>query len=234
MARHGGPVYKTLMTPRDEKLLAKVAEYRERFPNEHEDRLWAAAAESFALAGDGPRTLNAWSKACALNRDWSPHRLGYAKALIQAHKWMLAVAELEACAELDCAGLDPERFEQSDLYLLGYALFGAHRYKEAGEAWRAAGNRIRYWGDAEPLKQFHLHRGWAHHLERDFLEAIEAYKRALVAPGPGDTELDDAMDPDEVDACQERLNPGIEHYYSLAHAGELLDPAQLSAMPYFR
>ncbi len=223
------------MAIKDEKLLAKFAEYRSQFPSEHEDYVWAAVAEYFStVVSDGARALAAWHKACTLNKEWSPHHLGHAKALIQAHKWMQAVAELDACAELECVGLEPERFEQNDLYLLGYALFGACRFKEAAEAWRAAGNRIRYWGDAEPLKQFHLHRGWAHHLERNFLEAIDAYKRALVAPGPGDTDFDDAMDADEVEVCQERLNPTIERYYELASAGELLEAGELKAMPYIR
>ncbi|MSR75288.1 MAG: hypothetical protein EXS14_07455 [Planctomycetes bacterium] len=222
------------MTPRDEKAYVKFAEYRALYPSEHEDRIWAAVAEYFAMKGDGPRTLLTWEKARTLNAEWGPHRLGFAKALIRAHKWMEAVHELEACAELDSSGLKPECFDENDLYFLGYALFGAKRFKEASEAWRAAGNSIRYWADAQPLKHFHMHRGWACHLEHDFLDAIDAYKRALVAPGPGDTAEDDDMDTADVDACQERMNPTIERYFALAQAGELLDSDELSAMPFCR
>lgn len=217
-----------------EKLAAKFREYRKEFPKDHDDRIWAAVGEYFASIGEGPETLAARKNACTANNEWSPHHLSYAKALIQAHQWMKAVGELEACGELECEGLKPEQYEESDLYYLGYALFGAKRFKEASEAWRAASNRVRYWGEATPLKLFHQHRGWAHHLERDFLDAIDAYKRALIAPGPGDTEEDDAMDADAVEAAQDQLNPAIERDLELAHGGELLDPDLPPPMPFSR
>jgi tetratricopeptide (TPR) repeat protein len=218
----------------DDVLKDKFADYQERFPDERDDRIWAAVAEAFALTGDGPRTLLAWERARTLNPEWSPHRLGYAKALIRAHQWMKAVHELQTCSELEDEGLDPERFENSDLYYLGYALFGAGRFKEASDAWRAAGNRIKFWGNPDPLKHYHLHRGWALHLERQFPDAIEAYMRALVAPGPGDCAPEDDMDADAVEASQDEFNPGIERFLILAQEGELLDPAELKALPYDR
>jgi tetratricopeptide (TPR) repeat protein len=216
----------------DQELVRKFQEYSRLFAGKPADQIWAAVAEAFDLAGDGARTIRALEKACLQNPDWAKHHLQLAKAFLRARDWSRALRELEICADLDESGLRSEVFSENILYYLGYALFGDRRYKEAAEAWRGALNVIQFWANPEPLKDFHLHRGWAHHLERDFLDAIEAYRRGLVAPGPGDTSPDDEMDPDQVEGCQESKNPVIERYFELARAGEVLDPRQLEAVPY--
>lgn len=216
----------------DPVLMAKFKEYKQLYSTDPDDRIWAAVAEAYDLAGDGRRTIAALERAMKLNPDWGKHRLHLAKAYLRAKEWMKAMRELEACADLDGSGCRNEYFSENFLYYLGYALFGAGRFKEAAEAWRGADGVISYWGQPEPLKDFHLHRGWAHHLERDFLDAMEAYRRGLVAPGPGDCALDDDMDCDQVEASQDKMNPRIEFYREKASAGEVPDPATLEATPY--
>lgn len=215
----------------DQILLGKSREYAKLYPEEPEDRIWAAVAEAFDLVGDGARTIEALRRARHINPDWGRHRLMLAKAHLRGRQWEEAVAELEACADLDASGCDQTFFAENVLYYLGYALFGLGRYKEAAEAWRAADLSISFWRSPEPLKDFHLHRGWAHHLEHALLDALEAYRRGMVAPGPGDCSEDDAMDTDQVEQAQ-AMNERIEGYYQMAKAGELPDAASLEAVPY--
>jgi tetratricopeptide (TPR) repeat protein len=216
----------------DRTLIDKYEEYATLYSTDPADRVWAAVAEAFDLAGDGKRTVAALEKACRLNSEWGKHRLQLAKAYLRMKDWGRAIRELMACDELDASGLKTDVFSENVLYYLGYAMFGAGRYKEAAEAWRGALNVVQFWGNPEPLKDFHLHRGWAHHLERSFLDAIEAYRRGLVAPGPGDSSLDDEMDPERVEACQDEMNPRIESFFEMAKAGEIPDPSTLNAVPY--
>lgn len=216
----------------DPKLVEKFQEIRALYPDGPEDRVWSAVAEAFDLAGDGPRMLAALERCTALNPEWGAHHLAMAKARLRAHQWMHSLKALERASELDGSGLRREVFSENVLYYLGYALFGAGRYKEAAEAWRGADRDIQYWRSADPLKDFHLHRGWAHHLERELLDALEAYRRGLVAPGPGDCALDDDMDTDDVEAAQERMNPTIQAYLDMAASGNIPDAADLDATPY--
>lgn len=216
----------------DVQLIKKFNEYQKHYSTDPEDRIWAAVAEAFNLAGDGRRTISALERASKLNPDWGKHHLELAKAYIRAKEWMKAMRELELCADLDGSGCRHAFYAENFLYYLGYSLFGARRYKEAAEAWRGAEGVIQYWGSPEPLKDFHLHRGWAHHLEKDYLDALEAYRRGLIAPGPGDSAMDDDMDTDLVEECQDRMNKKIEFYREMAAAGELPDPATLEAVAY--
>lgn len=216
----------------DEQLREKFTEYRTLYSTDPDDHIWGAVAEAFDMVGDGPRTFSALERAKALNPEWGKHRLQLAKACIRAKDWNKALIELEACADLDASGLDSTFFAENYLYYLGYAMFGATRYKEAAEAWRGADHVISYWRNPEPLKDFHLHRGWAHHLDRNFLDAMEAYRRALVAPGPGDCSEDDDMDTDQVERSQEEMNPRIEPYLHTAQAAGPLELDELEAVPY--
>lgn len=218
--------------PDDHVLLAKFAEYQRMYSTDPEDRIWAAVAEAFSMAGDGRHTIAALERARALNPEWGKHYLDLAKARLRAHQWMAAAEELERCAELDASGCREDFYAESFLYYLGYALFGAERYKEAAEAWRAADHVVQFWGNPEPLKDFHLHRGWAYHLEGDYLDAIDCYRRALIAPGPGDTSMDDEMDPDQVEKCQDDMNENIERYHDMAAGGVPLEREGLTATPY--
>jgi tetratricopeptide (TPR) repeat protein len=210
----------------------KFAEFKNRYPTEPEDRIWASVAEAFDLAGRGPETIVSWENAIRCNPEWGKYHLSLAKAYLRGRQWLDALASIEACADLDSTGLRDEVFSENLIYYLGYALFGAGRFKEAAEAWKGADNAIQFWGAPEPLKDFHLHRGLAHHLEGDFLDAIEAYRRGLVSPGPGDCALDDDMNPDDVEAAQDRFNPRLEEYHDRARAGHGIDPSSVEATPY--
>ncbi len=213
-------------------LKAKFEEYRRLYSTDPDDRIWSAVAEAFSIVGDGPNTMAAIERAISINPEWGKHHLELAKACLRAQLWMDAVASLERCAELDASGCRQDFFAESHMYYLGYALFGAKRYKEAAEFWNSTDHVVQFWGNPEPLKEFHLHRGWANHLEGNFLDAIECYRRALIAPGPGDTSMDDDMDPDGVEACQEKLNGFIEGFHDMAMGGEPLDVRTVQATPY--
>lgn len=220
-------------SPDTDSLKQKYAEYRRRYPSYGEDRIWATVAEAFDLAGHGAETVAAWDLAIRINPEWGRYHLGLAKAHLRSRNWAEAMASLERCADLNSSGMKDDLFSENLLYYLGYALFGSGRYKEAADAWRGADNAIQYWGSPEPLKDFHLHRGWAHHLEGDFLDAIEAYRRGLVSPGPGDCAMDDEMNPEDVETAQERFNPRLEEFHDRARAGQGLDPGALDAVvPY--
>ena len=202
------------------------------YSTDPDDRIWAAVAEAFNLAGDGRNTIAALEHAVELNREWGRHHLDLAKAHLRANQWMEAARELEIAADLDASGCREEFYSENVLYYLGYSLFGAGQYKEAAEAWRAADHVVQYWGNPEPLKDFHTHRAWAYHLEGDFLDAIDCYRRALIAPGPGDTAMDDDMDPEQVERAQEEMNDTIERYHDMAAAGEPVQHSDLRATPY--
>ena len=225
------PTNEALDAQRDAQLVAKFREYRALADDEHEDRIWSAVAEAFDMAGDGTRTIAALERARDLNPDWGRHHMLLAKAYLRAHRPDDAIQELQICDELESSGLDPSHFSENIFYYLGYALFAGGRYKEAAEAWRAADDGVEFWRNAEPLKDFHLHRGWAHHLEHDYLGAIEAYRRGMVAPGPGDCSEDDEMNPDLVELAQ-GMNDRIELYFETARAAQPLDPTPPQATPY--
>ncbi|MAG56297.1 MAG: hypothetical protein CMJ83_08410 [Planctomycetes bacterium] len=220
------------LAPDDEVLLAKHQEYTRLYSTDPDDRIWGAVAEAFDLVGDGRRTMAALERAVSINPDWGRHRLDLAKAYLRSNQWVRAASELDKCADLDASGCRANFFAECYLYYLGYALYGAQRFKEAAEAWRGADHVISYWGTTEPLKDFHTHRGWAYHLEGHYLDAIESYRRGLVAPGPGDCALDDDMDTDAVERAQDEMNPTIERYHDLAKAGEPLEASRLQATPY--
>ncbi|HYC77107.1 MAG TPA: tetratricopeptide repeat protein [Planctomycetota bacterium] len=220
-----------LSPARDRKMRERYLKYREMFPDQNEDRCWVAVGESFGLEGDGARTLAALKQATAINPEWGKWQLELAKAYLRAKRYAEALKALEKCDELDSSGCDKNWYAENVLYYLGYALFGLKRFKEAAEAWRGAESAITKWGAPEPLKDFHLHRGWAHHLEGNFLDAIEAYRRGMVAPGPGDGSEDDVMNEDDVEAAQ-AMNENIERYHGMATQGLRLEGEPLEAVPY--
>jgi tetratricopeptide (TPR) repeat protein len=217
----------------DAPMRERFQRYRGLFPEELEDRCWAAVGDSFDEDGDGPRTIAAYKQAIAVNPEWGRWHLSLAKAYLRARRFPEAIVHLQSCAELESSGCDGQAFSENVLYYLGYALFAAARYKEAAEAWRGAETSIKKWGHPEPLKDFHLHRGWAYHLEGNLLDAIESYRRGMVAPGPGDGSVDDSMDEDEVEAAQ-NMNDAIMTYHDLAKGGISLDPKALAPVPYTR
>jgi len=216
---------------KDEVLALKFRKYRAMCSGDPEDRIWAAVAEAFDMVGDGPRTIVALEQARAINPEWGRHRLQLGKAYLRCKTWRHAIAELQACSELDSSGCDGFFFAENVLYYMGYALFGEELFKEAAEAWRGADSYIQFWRNPEPLKDFHLHRGWAHHLEHDLLGAIESYRRGLIAPGPGDCSEDDEMDYEQVERSQS-MNPRIEVYYNMAKGGEMPERSTLNPVPY--
>ena len=122
---------------RSDALKGKFEEYRRLYSTDPEDRIWAAVSEAFSMAGDGPNTIAALEYAVSLNPEWGKHHLDLGKARIRGQLWLEAAASLERCAELDASGCRQDFFAESHLYYLGYALFGAQRYKEAAEFWRA-------------------------------------------------------------------------------------------------
>ncbi len=216
----------------DPKLREQFQRYREMFPHEYEDRCWVAVAEYFDLQNDEKRTISAFKQAILLNPEWGKWHLDLAKAYMRAKKLPEAIHHLERCAELSSSGCQNAYFAENVLYYLGYALFMLKRYKEAAEAWRGAETTITSWRHPEPLKDFHLHRGWAYHLERQLLDALEAYRRGMVAPGPGDCSEDDPMDPDEVESVQDAMNDNIMKFHQMAKEGEIPDADTLKATPY--
>jgi tetratricopeptide (TPR) repeat protein len=219
-----------LSPAKDRKMRERFLKYREMFPEQSEDRCWVAVAESFGLERDGARTLAAFKQAVAINPEWGKWQLELAKAYLRAKRFGDALVSLTRAEELDASGCNQNWYAENVLYYLGYALFGLGRYKEAAEAWKGAELMIQKWGAPEPIKDFHLHRGWAHHKEGNFLDALESYRRGMVAPGPGDGSEDDVMDEDAVEAAQ-AMNDAIEKYYTQAKQGLRLEET-LEAVPY--
>jgi tetratricopeptide (TPR) repeat protein len=215
----------------DEKIRERFQRYRDLFPEEHQDRCWAAVGDSFNEEGDGPRTISAYKQAIAVNPEWGHWHLDLAKAYLRAKRYHEAIRHLERVAELGSSGCQNQGFSENVLYYLGYALFGVRRFKEAAEAWRGAETTIKRWQHPEPLKDFHLHRGWAYHLEGNLLDALESYRRGMVAPGPGDGSADEPMDEDEVEAAQ-KMNDAIMEFHNKAKQGIPLDAEALEATPY--
>jgi tetratricopeptide (TPR) repeat protein len=215
----------------DDRMRERFQRYRDLFPEEHQDRCWAAVGDSFNEEDDGPRTIGAYKQAIAVNPEWGRWHLDLAKAYLRAKRFPEAIVHLERCAELGSSGCQNQTFHENVLYYLGYALFGVSRFKEAAEAWRGAETTIKSWRHPEPLKDFHLHRGWAYHQEGNLLDALEAYRRAMVAPGPGDGAADEPMDEDEVEAAQ-KMNDTIMEFYNQAKKGIPLELQSLAATPY--
>lgn len=215
----------------DDRMRERFQRYRDLFPEEHQDRCWAAVGDSFNEDGDGPRTISAYKQAIAVNPEWGRWHLDLAKAYLRAKRFPEAIVHIERCAELGSSGCQNQNFHENVLYYLGYALFGVRRFKEAAEAWRGAETTIKSWRHPEPLKEFHLHRGWAYHQEGNLLDALEAYRRGMVAPGPGDGSADEPMDPEEVEAAQ-KMNDTIMEFYTQAKKGIPLEPTSISATAY--
>jgi tetratricopeptide (TPR) repeat protein len=215
----------------DRELANQFTRFQGMFPELPLDRVWAATAEYFDERGDGSHTLAAWKSASAANPEWGRWHLELAKTLIRLKQFDQAFVHLSRCVDLDASGCDTGYFATNPLYYLGYALFNLGRRKEASEAWRGAETTVMRWRDPEPLKDFHFHRGFAFHVEKNILDAMESYRRALVAPGPGDGSDDDTMDPDAVEAAQ-AMNDRIEPWYLMARRGEIPEEGAITAIPY--
>jgi len=218
---------------RDVAIRRKHGELREAFPDDPESTVYTAVADYFELTGDLERAIAALERAAKLAPPEDARtRFILARTLLKAGRYRDGGRELEICSEIDSVELAGRAYYDNNLYYLGYALFNVGRYKEAAEALRGAQNLVNIWVDPLVLKRFHLHQGWAWHLEGDFLDAAECYKRALIAPGPGDSCVEDVMNEDVVEAAQ-RFNQVIEPFLDEARMGHPLDPEDLEATPAF-
>ena len=106
-----------------------------------------------------------------------------ARTLIEDGQYREGGKELEIVSDIDSVALASPTWANNNLYYIAYALFKTGRYKEAAEAFLGAQHLINIWADALTLKHFHLHQGFAWHLESNFQEAGQCYRRALIAPG---------------------------------------------------
>lgn len=216
----------------DPKIRAKVAELSEEFESASESQLFAGAADFFDQTGDLERAIRAMQESVRLDPDSARHHFVLARLLLKAGRFRDGGKELEICSELDSVELAGRAYHDNNLYYLGYALFNVGRYKEAAEAFRGAQSLVNIWTDPLVLKRFHLHQGFAWHLEGNFLEAAECYIRGLIAPGPGDSCDEDSMDEDVVEKAQD-FNDEIEPFLEMAQACVPLDRGNLDVQPSF-
>ncbi|MCB9833463.1 MAG: hypothetical protein H6807_13420 [Planctomycetes bacterium] len=219
---------------KDPRIQEKLAELREEEAGEREADLLVDVAMYFDMIGDSPRTIAALEAAVAAAADDTRPRFLLARCLIKAGRWRDGGKELEIVSDMDSVEVASPRWQSNNLYYIAYALFNTGRYKEAAEAFRAADVLVSIWGDPLVLKRFHLHQGFAWHLEGQFGEAAESYRRAMVAPGPGDSCDEDVMDEDEVEDAQD-FNDEVEPYMEMARRREPLAiedlPGVLPAFP---
>ena len=96
----------------DEKMRDRFQSYRDLFPEEHQDRCWAAVGDSFNEEGDGPRTIGAYKQAIAVNPEWGRWHLDLAKAYLRAKRFPEAIVHLERCAELGSSGCQNQSFHE--------------------------------------------------------------------------------------------------------------------------
>ncbi|MCA9321492.1 MAG: hypothetical protein KDB53_12185 [Planctomycetes bacterium] len=216
----------------DAQIREKLAELEEDYPEDDAASLYAAVAEYFDLAGDLERALAAQRQAAVLEPDSATQLFLHARALLKLGRWRDGGKILETCSDIDSVALAGRHWANNNLYYIAYALFNVGRYKEAAEGFRGAQNLINIWTDPLVLKRFHLHQGWSWHLDGNYLEASECYKRALIAPGPGDSCDEDDMDPDVVEDAQD-FNDQIEPFLERSLRLEGLKPEGLIALPAF-
>ncbi|MEZ6196293.1 MAG: tetratricopeptide repeat protein [Planctomycetota bacterium] len=188
--------------------------------------------ERFDDAGDVPRAVAAARKVVEMAPDSVDAHFRLATLLLKNEQWRDGGRELEVCADLDTVELASRHWSRNGLYYIAYALFNIGSFKEASEAFRGAQNLIDTWGDPYILKRFHWHQGMSLHLQGLYLDAAEAYRRAMVAPGPGDSCAEDEMDEDIVETAQD-MNDEIEPYMELAQQGKSIDPQELVVRPAF-
>lgn len=217
---------------KDPKIRAKLAALADEFEGASRAKLYAHAADFFAHTGDLDRAIRSMESAVRAEDGSAIFHFGLAKLLLQAGRFREGGKQLEICSEIDSVALASRTYHENNLYYLAYALFNVGRYKEAAEAFRGAQNLINIWVDPLVLKHFHLHQGFAWHLEKHYLDAAECYRRAMVAPGPGDSCDEDVMDEDVVEAAQE-FNDEIEPFHDMAQRGVPLDRLTLDVQPHF-
>ena len=217
---------------KDARIQRKFAELRDDYPEDGDAALYANVAEYFDLEGDDARALSSQRRAAELQPDSAIQHFLLARLLLKCGRWRDGGKELEICSEIDSVELAGRHWSNNNLYYIAYALYHVGRFKEAAEAFRGAQALINIWTDPLVLKRFHLHQGFCWHLESNYIEAAECYKRALIAPGPGDSCDEDEMDPDIVEAAQD-INDEIEPFLQLALRLEALDAAELEVTPAF-
>ncbi len=219
---------------KDAKIQQKLAELREDYEDDSPCDLMTRVALFFYMANDTKRTTTCLRAAVDHDPEDVRARFLLARTLIKSGLYREGGKELEISSEIDSVALGSPTWANNNLYYIGYALFRTGRYKEAAEAFRGAQNLINIWGDALTLKRFHLHQGFAWHLEGNISEAGICYRRALIAPGPGDSCDEDVMNEEEVEAAQD-FNDEIEPYLLMTQANQLLDaedlPEVLPAFP---
>lgn len=212
----------------DPLIQEKLAELRDAYEHDTDAGLYNAVAEYFDLEGDQKRAILAAKEATSLEPDSASHHFALARHLLKAGRYRDGGQELEICSEIDSVLMAGRTYSENNLYYLGYALYNVERYKEAAEAFRGAQNLINIWQDPMVLKRFHQHQGFAWHREGAYLDAAECYRRAMVAPGPGDSCDEDIMDEDVVEEAQD-YNDTVEPFFELAQQGLPLPTEGLNA-----
>ncbi len=224
----------SIRADKDPKIQGKLRELREEEAGDDEADLLVDVAMYFDMTGDSPRTIAALEAAVERAPDDVRPRFLLARCLIKARRWREGGKQLEIVSDMDAVELANPRWQSNNLYYIAYALFHIGRYKEAAEAFRAADVLVSIWGDPLVLKRFHMHQGFCWHLEGQFGEAAESYRRAMVAPGPGDSCDEDVMDEDEVEGAQD-FNDEVEPFMEMARGREKLQledlPEVLPAFP---
>ncbi|MFT7616542.1 MAG: tetratricopeptide (TPR) repeat protein [Planctomycetota bacterium] len=211
---------------KDAKIQQKLAELTEDYEDDSQCDLLTRVALFFYMANDTKRTIASLKAAVASDPEDVRARFLLARTFMKEGRYRDGGKELEIVSDIDSVALGSPTWANNNLYYIGYALFQTDRYKEAAEAFLGAQHLINIWGDAMTLKRFHLHQGFSWHLEGQYNEAAECYRRALIAPGPGDSCDEDVMDEQEVEASQ-GFNDEIEPYLIMAQKNQPVDREDL-------
>lgn len=212
---------------KDAKIQQKLAELKEDYEDDSHCDLMTRVALFFYMGNDTKRTIASLESAVLSDPEDVRARFMLARTLIKDGRFRDGGKELEIASEIDSVALASPTWANNNLYYISYALFKTGRYKEAAEAFLGAEHLINIWGDALTLKRFHLHQGFSWHLEGQYKEAAECYRRALIAPGPGDSCDEDVMDEAEVELAQE-YNDDIEPFLIMAQKNR---PVEFEDLP---
>ncbi len=211
---------------KDAKIREKLAELRESYEDDSDCDLMTRVALYFYMAHDTKRTLTCLNAAVAYDPEDVRARFLLARTLLKEGRYKDGGKELEIVSDIDSVALASPTWANNNLYYIGYALFKTGRFKEAAEALKGAQHLINIWGNPLTLKKFHLHQGFAWHLENNLNEAAACYRRALIAPGPGDSCDEDIMDEAEVEAAQD-FNEEIEPFLIMTQNNERIELNEL-------
>ncbi|MEE9392091.1 MAG: hypothetical protein V3W41_06270 [Planctomycetota bacterium] len=217
---------------RDQKISKVYAQVQKSLAAEFDRKIYCEVAKQLDRDGDLKRTLAAARLVIELDPQSAIAHFELAKYLIKSGDYLEGGKQLEVCSELDSVEVAGRRWQNNNLYYIAYVFFNLGRYQEAADAFRGAQNLIDIWSDPVVLKNFLWHQGFALHECGQFLDAAECYRRAMVAPGPGDSCIEDEMDEDEVEAAQ-ALNDEIEPYMELAQKGVALELNAVEVTPAF-